>query len=174
MRFNIAQLLKDHTGETRQYTLHEEIEGLDPDIVPLSALDGMIHLIRTTDGVFVTGKLHCSLELACARCLEPFALPLRFTLEEEFHSTLDILTGVFLPRTEEFEPATQIDEHHEIDLSEVIRQNILLALPLHAICRSQCAGLCPQCGKNWNDGACDCKRDAIDPRFEKLKALLDK
>ena len=173
MRFNIAQLLKEHTGETRQYTLHEEIEGLDPDIVPLSALDGTIHLIRTTDGVLVTGKLHCSLELACARCLEPFAFPLRFTLEEEFRATLDIHTGVFLPRTEDFEPATAIDAHHEIDLSEVVRQNILLALPPHQICRSQCAGLCPQCGKNWNDGPCDCKPDALDPSFEKLKELLD-
>jgi len=173
MRFNVAQLLKEHSGETRQHTLHENIEQLDPDLTPLSTLDGTVLFIRTTEGALVTGGLHCSLELACARCLEPFSFPLRFTLEEEFHPTIDIATGATLPRTEDDDPATQIDARHELDLTEVMRQNILLALPPHPVCRSGCLGLCPQCGKNLNEGPCDCKPDDIDPRFEKLKELLN-
>ena len=78
-----------------------------------------------------------------------------------------------MPLTADDEAATRIDAHHEIDLTEVVRQNILLAIPPSPICRSKCAGLCPTCGKNWNEGLCDCRRDEIDPRLEKLKQLLD-
>ena len=174
MRYNVAQLLKEQSGHTRQYTLHEDISQLDPEIVPLSALDGNIQLIRTADGVFALGDLHTSLELTCARCLTQFSLPLQFSLEEEFRPTIDIHTGAALPLTADDEAATRIDAHHEIDLSEVVRQNILLTIPPSPICRSKCAGLCPTCGKNWNEGPCDCKPEEIDPRLEILKQLLDK
>ena len=173
MRYNVAQLLKEQSGHTRHYTLHEDIGALDPEIVPLSALDGNVQLIRTADGVFVLGDLHTSLELTCARCLTQFALPLKFSLEEEFRPTIDIHTGATLPLTTDDETATRIDAHHEIDLSEVVRQNILLTIPPRPICRTKCAGLCPTCGKNWNEGPCDCKTEEIDPRLEKLKELLD-
>jgi uncharacterized protein len=173
MRYNVAQLLKAPSGQTRQYTLHEDISHLDPDIVPLTMLDGDIQFIRSAQGIFVFGTLRASLELTCVRCLTPFALPLEFTLEEEFRPTIDIYTGTALPLPSDDEVATQIDAHHEIDLAEVIRQNLLLAIPLRPLCRSRCAGLCPICGKNWNDGPCDCHTVEIDPRLEKLRALLD-
>jgi len=174
MRYNVAQLLKEQSGQTRQYTLHEEISALDPDIVPLSTLDGNIQLIRTADGVLVTGKLHTSIELVCSRCLEPFAMPLQLALEEEFRPTIDIVTGASLPLLTDDEEATRIDARHTLDLSEVMRQNILLAIPPYPVCRSQCVGLCPQCGKNWNAGPCDCRRDDIDPRLQVQKQLQDK
>ncbi len=173
MRYNVAQLLKDQTGQTREYKLHEDIRHLDPGIVPLSMLDGDIHMIRTTDGVLVTGNLHASVELVCSRCAELFSMPVRFALEEEFRPTIDIATGATLPLPADDEQATQIDEHHIIDLTEVIRQDLLLALPPNPICRSRCAGLCPTCGKNWNEGPCECTHDEIDPRLEVLKQLLD-
>ncbi len=174
MRFNVAQLLKEQSGGMREETLHEDIGQLDPDIAPLSALDGAIQLIRTADGILARGTLHTSVELACSRCLEPFSQPLRFRLEEEFYPSIDITTGASLPRLDDSEAATQIDLHHILDLSEVARQAILLAIPPFPLCRSKCAGLCPQCGKNWNVGPCDCKHDETDPRFEALKALLEK
>lgn len=174
MRYNVAQLLKEQSGQTRQYTLHEDISALDPDIVPLSALDGNIQLIRTADGVLAMGKLHTSLELVCSRCLEEFAMPVQFAVEEEFRPTIDINTGASFPLPPEDEVATQIDPHHEIDLSEVVRQDLLLAIPPNPICRTKCLGLCPNCGKNWNEGPCDCKHAETDPRWEALKQLLDK
>lgn len=174
MQFNVSQLLKESSGQSRRYTLHEDIHALDPDIVPLTTLDGTIQMIRTGDGILVTGKLNTTVELNCSRCIEPFSMPLQFTLEEEFHPTIDIVTGASLPITPDDEEATRIDEHHMLDLSEVVRQDILLAIPPNPICRSRCAGLCPKCGKNWNEGPCDCKDDDIDPRLQALKQLLDK
>jgi uncharacterized protein len=173
MRYNVAQLLKDESGQTRQYELHEEIGSLDPGIVPLSTLDGKLHLIRTADGVLVAGDLHSSVELVCSRCAEPFSMPIKFVLEEEFRPTIDIVTGATLPLPADDEAATRIDERHVIDLTEVIRQDMLLAVPPFPVCRTRCAGLCPICGKNWNEGPCDCRHDEIDPRMAILKQLLD-
>jgi uncharacterized protein len=173
MRYNVAQLLKASSGQMRQYTLYEDIRHLDPDIIPLTRLNGDVQFIRSANGILVFGTLHLSLELTCVRCLTPFALPLEFTLEEEFRPTIDIYTGAALPLPPDDEVATQIDIHHEIDLAEVIRQNLLLAIPLRPLCRSRCAGLCPVCGQNWNEGACNCRTVTVDPRLEKLKALLD-
>ncbi len=174
MRFNVAQLLKEQSGGTRQHKLHEDISHLDPEITPLSALDGSIQLIRTADGVLARGALHASVEVACSRCLELFSMPVRFVVEEEFHPMIDITTGASLPHAERDDAATVIDAHHILDLTEVVRQDILLAMPPFPVCRTQCAGLCPQCGKNWNEGPCDCKDEDTDPRLEKLRELLDK
>lgn len=173
MKYNVSQLLKEQSGGVRQYQLHEEIDHLDPDIKPLSALDGNIQLIRTADGVLARGTLVASVELVCSRCLEPFSMPVKFVLEEEFQPTIDITTGASLPRLDEDEEATLIDDHHILDLTEVVRQDILLSMPPFPVCRSKCAGLCPKCGKNWNEGPCDCKDEDIDPRLEVLKSLLD-
>lgn len=174
MRYNVAQLLKAPSGHSRQYSLHEDISHLDAGIVPLSTLDGSIQMIRTADGVLVLGQLHSSLELGCVRCLEPFSKSIPFQLEEEFRPTIDIHTGATLPLPGDDEDATRIDAHHEIDLAEVVRQNLVLAVPRNPICRTKCLGLCPICGKNWNAGPCDCPHDAIDPRWNALKQLLDK
>lgn len=173
MRYNVSQLLKDHVGATRHYQLHEEIADLDSALKPLTALNGKVDLIRTHDGVLVRANLHTTVELSCSRCLTTFAMPVRFQIDEEFHPTLDILTGARLPQTDDTDEATQIDLHHHLDLSEIVRQDLTLALPLVPLCRSTCQGLCPTCGKNWNEGACDCPVQDLDPRFAVLKQLLD-
>ncbi len=173
MRFNVAQLLKEQTGGMRQQGLREDVSQLDADIVPVSALVGRVQLIRTVDGILATGTLQTSVELVCSRCLEAFSMPIKFLLEEEFHPTLDIVTGASLPRPDDDEMATQIDAHHILDLTEVVRQDILLAIPPNPICRSSCAGLCSICGQNWNEGPCDCEHDEGDPRLQVLQQLLN-
>jgi uncharacterized protein len=172
MPYNVSQLLKSQTGTIRHYKIHEDVANLDPAITPLSTLDGEITMIRTADGILVTGDLHTSVELSCSRCLDVFARPVRFSVEEEFHPSSDILTGAKIPLTDEDEPETRIDVHHILDLSEVIRQNLVLALPMHPICRSKCKGLCPNCGQNWNQAPCECTAEEIDPRLAILKELL--
>jgi uncharacterized protein len=58
-----------------------------------------------------------------------------------------------------------------IDMADDVRQTVLLAVPLKNVCREDCRGLCPQCGRNLNDGACDCKETRVDGRWDKLKEL---
>jgi uncharacterized protein len=59
----------------------------------------------------------------------------------------------------------------ELDLNELAREQILLSLPEQMFCREDCRGLCPACGKDLNDGECDCGSDEIDPRWAALKGL---
>jgi uncharacterized protein len=174
MQFNVAQLLKEQSGFTKEHDLHEDISELDPEIAPLSALTGPVQLIRTSDGVFALGTLRTNLELNCSRCLDAFSFPLKFRIEEEFRPSIDIATGASLPLGEDDDPATRIDAHHILDLVDVIRQDILLAMPPRPICRSNCAGLCPVCGQNLNDNPHEHADEQIDPRLEILKELLKK
>jgi uncharacterized protein len=54
----------------------------------------------------------------------------------------------------------------------VAREDFLLSIPISAVCRPDCRGLCPKCGKNWNEGPCDCEDDEIDPRWAGLADLF--
>ena len=174
MIFNVAQLLKEPSGFTKEHELREDISELDPEIVPLSALTGQVQMLRTTDGVFALGTLRTNLELNCSRCLDAFSYPLKFRIEEEFRPSIDISTGASLPHGEDEDAATRIDAHHILDLTEVVRQDILLAMPPHPICRSNCAGLCHVCGQNLNENPHEHVDEKIDPRLEILKELLKK
>ncbi len=173
MRYNVSQLLKGHIGEIREFPVLEEINDLDPEIKPLTNLNGAVEMIRTNDGILVRADLNTTAELSCSRCLTEFAYPVRFKIDEEFFPTLDIITGARLPQPDDADPATQIDSHHILDLSEIVRQGLTLALPMVPVCRNACKGLCPTCGQDWNVGDCDCEDDDLDPRFAALRNLLD-
>ena len=119
MEFNVAQLMKEHTGATRSHTVSEEIENLDPEIVALDPLAGKIRLMRTIDGVLATGRLTTSLGLVCDRCLNPFVSEIEVELEDEFKPSIDITSGASLPVGPEDE-ANVIDDHHILNLQEVL------------------------------------------------------
>lgn len=173
MQFNVAQLLKQPVGAKRVYEIDEPLGELDPDLVPVAPIRGQIKFVRTHDGVLVTGQLATVLEVNCNRCLEAFDLPVSIEMEEEFKSRIDLRTGAHLPVTDEEEAATLIDAHHIIDLQEVVRQDLLLALPLNPLCREACKGLCPICGANLNEGPCECEPEDVDPRWSGLSDLLE-
>lgn len=173
MRYNVSQLLRDHMGAIKNYQLHEEIADLDPSLKPLTALNGNVDLIRTNDGILVRANLYTNVELTCSRCLTQFSIPVRFKIDEEFLPTIDITTGARLPKTDDTDEAALIDSHHLLDLTEVVRQDLMLALPIVPICRNDCQGLCANCGQNLNEGDCDCTEEQLDPRFAALQQLLD-
>jgi len=148
--------------------MREDIEGIDPGLIIREPLVGQIEMVRTADGILVRGELTTAVELQCDRCLEPLLQKVEFKIEEEFHPLVDTSTGAQLPCDEE---EMRIDEHHILDLTELIRQSTFLALPMHPVCRLDCLGLCDRCGQNLNEGPCDCKESIVDPRLEILKKL---
>jgi len=168
MRYNVAQLLKEAIGATRHQSIEADIATLDEEIRLLRPVRGQVRLLRTDAGILVQGRVQTEVELVCSRCLASFALPLEVTLEEEFRPSVDIATGKKIPRGAE-DAALVIDEQHILDLWELIRQQLLLALPMHPLCRPDCAGLCSQCGKNLNEGPCECAEE-MDPRWAVLQA----
>jgi uncharacterized protein len=173
MRYNVAQLLKGPTGATRKYLFEEEIDRLDPDLTPLSPLVGSVTLMRTSQGILVTGRLRTTLEGTCRRCLERCEVKVPLVLEEEYYPVTRIADAPIdeVPE-EERDEALLIDERHTLDLSEVIRQGLWLAMPMEALCRPDCAGLCPRCGGNRNLGECRCEEAPVDPRWAALQAFF--
>jgi uncharacterized protein len=174
MRYNVAQLIKGPTGAFRQYDLEADIRDLDSDLHPVCPLAGTVTLLRTSQGILVSGKLNTRIETECRRCLEPCDVDVELELEEEFYPTVRIADAPPLDDVPESErdEALKIDEHHILDLSEVVRQDLWLTLPMEALCRPDCAGICPTCGGNRNLGECQCDEAPIDPRWVALQALV--
>jgi uncharacterized protein len=189
--FNVAQLLKEPVGATRngelvtglfrllpelqQMAPHEPAEGAAPtraedELAGGPVLSGPVRLMHTQGGVLVQGRLRGEATLSCSRCLDPVTVPLDVELEEIFTPTIDVLTGRTL-QSEEEDRALWIDERHILDLGEVVRQDVLLAIPMHVLCREGCRGLCPACGQNLNQGSCSCAPEP-DPRWAALLDLL--
>ena len=173
LTFNVAQLLRDTIGAYRSVDAVAELGELAPELKEASdaQLSGPVRLMHTDAGILVQGRLHAQMETACARCLEPVAVPLEVPVEEVFTPTIDILTGKSLT-PEEDDRALWIDEHHILDLSDVTRQAVLLAVPMSVTCREDCRGLCPNCGQNRNESQCNCELEP-DPRWGPLLSLLD-
>ncbi|MFN8495179.1 MAG: DUF177 domain-containing protein [Caldilineaceae bacterium] len=150
MQFNVAQLLKEPTGSSRRYQLAEDVGDLDPELQLLAPLNGDLQMIRTNSGVLVRGKLRTVVRATCNRCLEPIALPVHFEIEENFRPLTEVETGRYIP-PEEFEGETEdledaallIDEHHILDIREVVRQDLWLALPMYPGCNWEGASECP-------------------------------
>ena len=123
--------------------------------------------------VFLSGKIKTELTLQCSRCLEPFQFPVECEV-----------TAHFVPREEpehkEVElSASDIDieyyDGNRVDISQPVHDQILLALPFVSVCHKDCKGLCPDCGKNLNKGACGCSGEGpVDPRLEVLRSLKEK
>jgi uncharacterized protein len=176
--FNVAQLLKEPIGATRNHVVDADLHDLVPEAEfneaadePGVSLAGPLRFMHVTNGVLVQGELKAVVTLPCVRCLEPVEAPIEVAVEETFEPTIDVMTGQSL-RPEEEDRALWIDEHHILDLQEVLRQDVLVAIPVHVVCSSDCRGLCPTCGKNLNEGDCDCETEP-DSRWAALQELLE-
>jgi uncharacterized protein len=120
----------------------------------------------------LVGEVKTRLELPCSRCLEPFAWPVdgRFDLRYQPRAQN---TGEGEKEIEEDDLSTAFYEDDEIDLSQLMREQFYLSLPMKPLCRDECQGLCPVCGTNLNRGTCTCKSEWEDPRLAVLKQLKD-
>lgn len=172
MKFNVAQLLLGPTGGTRQFDLDDDVSGLDPEIVPRSPLVGQVRFTRVGGKILAEGHAEVDLELTCTRCLTPFVRSVSIDILEEFQPTVP-LPGNQSPAGPPEDPALVIDGRNMLDLSEVVRQNLFLAMEDCTHCSEDCAGLCPRCGQDLNEGPCECGEEPVDSRWAALAALRE-
>ncbi len=168
MQINVAQQLRAAIGSIRDYEVSDIVDVVGDGNGRL--VQGEVRLMRTDRGILVKGILDTEVELTCSRCLSLFHCPLTLNIEEEYFPTTDVVSGASLPLPDELGCFT-IDEHHILDLTEAIRQCALLAIPMKPLCREGCAGLCPDCGHNLNQGACNCPPQGADSRWSELNKL---
>ena len=151
LEINVAQMLKAPVGTQRDYELSGDV---DIDGCK-SATEGEVDLVRTDRSILAKARFRLTVEATCSRCLVMVSCPLRLKFEEEYFPLADINSGRAIPVPED--TGFAIDEHNVLDMSEAVRQYALLALPMKPLCSADCAGLCPTCGKNLNQGPCDCR-----------------
>jgi uncharacterized protein len=129
-----------------------------------------MHLDRSGRGLVIRGTFSGDVWLVCSRCTEPF----QFRAEERFDLYCEVDAGT-RPGEERELDEDDLDvtylEEGRINTDHLLRENILLSLPVQPLCRDDCRGLCPQCGANLNLGPCSCPTLREDPRLRVLRKL---
>ena len=131
-----------------------------------------VKVTRMQQDVLAQGRAHTTARVQCSRCLADVELE----LTGEFEALFVPESGSYGKRLgrPDFEWGDQrVSFYSEltVDLTSEIAQSVLVELPMRRLCRSDCAGLCSQCGQNLNDGPCDCKPEDDDP-FASLRELF--
>jgi uncharacterized protein len=132
------------------------------------------HLKLTNVGssnILLQGSLEAEVAQICSRCAEGYSQKLRVELCEEFVPEGDSRLNADNKDLSLEDLNIFSLEEEFIDLTEVIRQNLISALPLQPLCRKDCRGLCPQCGVNLNVAPCSCKTMVKDSCWQPLKKL---
>ena len=159
LKINVGFLLAEGVGYQRVIELDLPAIHLAED-AQLDFLRGSLQLSRNSHGILVRGTLASQVLSECSRCLTPTPSP--FTLEiEELYSFPPSPDSVY-----------SVDETGILDLVPLFREETILTVPMVTLCRPDCAGLCPQCGQNWNEGPCECEQEDIDPRLAILRTQL--
>lgn len=135
-----------------------------------------ITLLRTGLNVDCSGRMVCDCFPTCSRCLKVF----RYPLDLPFHLTLAPLyeSEQELKRLQKDEVELVKEdlefayyEGDRFDLGAILREQIILGVPMQPLCKETCKGLCPKCGQNLNEGTCQCQPAQADPRWTPLQVL---
>ena len=123
-------------------------------------------VVRNTAGVLVmTGSLHTTIHGVCDRCASDFDKFVEFPL--------DVVLVTELSNEENEDEWVFPLEGDSADLEDIVRTVFVLNLDSKLLCKDDCKGLCCRCGRNLNDGPCNCQKE-LDPRFAALQQLLEK
>jgi uncharacterized protein len=171
---NVAGLLREAPGAVREIRLRDRYLSLGPDVELAGPLNGALRFQRTNRGILVRGDIEAPVRRTCARCLDAFVEPASIRISEEFLPSIDPDTGAPVERDPDDASTLLIDDHHEIDLTSVIREEFALTEPMHPLCRPDCAGLCPECGARLDGDHVAHLTDEIDPRLAGLARFLER
>lgn len=125
--------------------------------------------------LLLEGAVDTEVELLCARCGMLYPQPVHAAFQEDFVVRPAQSPGQGPRVEEEEEPESRvfIEGTLDLNLDELLRQSILLALPLKPLCAENCPGLCPQCGARLSDGPCACQPETETPQMAVLRRLLE-
>ncbi|MDQ3557354.1 MAG: DUF177 domain-containing protein [Gemmatimonadota bacterium] len=141
---------------------HALWEGLEPRLLEPLRVD--LTAQYAGDGILVRGTLESAVEMECRRCLTVVRAP----LEQEVGLWFQTASSVE-PDDDESYPLPE--RGVELDLSEVVREQVVLAVPAFALCSEACRGLCPRCGANRNEAPCGCAPEAEPSPWDALKKI---
>jgi DUF177 domain-containing protein len=143
----------------------------DPDLEFTDArITGTVSLSQHGHDILVRGQLEGTLDLTCSRCLESFSHPVAAEFDLLLVPAPDTVAG----EDEELSPADLDLDYYSgevVDLESLLREQIILMIPVKPLCDEVCKGLCPQCGANLNRETCNCRSEAVNSPFADLAKL---
>jgi len=133
-------------------------------------VEGVAELSSALLEITVRGRLRVHIEADCDRCLEPVDFPIDTSFQLSYLPASVLADGDEV-QVEEADTEAGFYEGDGLDLADVLREQILLALPMQRLCQESCQGICPVCGQNRNRVACACHERLPDDRWAKLRDL---
>lgn len=128
-------------------------------------------LVNTGTVLELSADVNSRIISSCCRCLEAVEIPLDFTFTERYARQGESAEDL----AEESEMSAVMTYKDDIiDLDEVVKENLLINVPMRILCREDCPGMCPQCGRSLKEGPCGCIIDNVDPRLAILNKLKEK
>jgi uncharacterized protein len=171
--------LADIARNPGSYAEHEidmtfkEVEGM----TVTAPVRGRMSISSSGQVLLLEGAVDTEVELPCYRCGGSYRQPVHASFQEDFVVHLPTPGGQGQVAVEEDEEAPDsrlfFPGTLDLNLDELLRQSILLALPLKPVCQDDCQGLCPRCGKNLNEGACGCHEETLNPQLADLQRLFE-
>lgn len=158
---NIGFIIYETVGYSREFPIEAPVAHLPPDL-DLTDIHGSVRVTRTPQGLLLQGNIFAQTVAECGRCLSSFEQPLQgqFTELYAFSPSSTTESGLLVP------------ESGKIDLEPIVRDEMLLGIPISPVCRDDCKGLCPICGENLNETNCYHEPEEPDPRLAILKSLI--
>ena len=150
-----------------------QIEFASENLVQSSALHavGAAELLKNTGGqVRIQGRYTVEVTAPCDRCLVTARFPLDAGFDL-FYKPASVIARAEEVEIDEGEAQIGFYENGGLELEDVLREQVLLALPMQRVCSEACKGICPVCGKNRNQSACDCRISTADDRWGALRKL---
>lgn len=169
MRVELASLESEVGKIAHHYAAGELV--LDDDRVVLAeapTVSGRIS--RSEDKVVVKGDFAAIVKVECDRCLQPVDLPIGGDFRVEY-VTAETYKSFESAELAVEELALSIFDGEFIDVDDLVREQLLLAIPTYAVCREECKGFCPVCSADRNTNECNCDATEIDPRWGALRDL---
>ncbi len=125
-------------------------------------------IVNTAGVLTARGEISARMRCVCDRCGREFELTRRVEVDTPIVPESECSDG-----EGDYESEAYPMEGDWLDIDDLLETEFILDMPTKFLCREDCKGVCPKCGKNLNDGECDCRPD-VDPRFAALAQLLDK
>jgi uncharacterized protein len=165
----------------------EELDLTEDDAVLTGPLAVSLDLTKIEGFVAVTGVLEGTIVRQCVRCLKEYEDPLAFSVRAAFIPELKLaprhpkridprkVRAEVVEIESEEEPDDQYHyQGNQLDLTSMLREHVILSAPMQPLCSDDCLGLCAQCGKNLNEGPCQCVAEPPTPTFRVVQNMKRK
>ncbi len=167
MRFNVSQLMMESSGSSRDFEVDEEFAPDEHD-AGARRVKGVVKLLRTDRGIWVSAILDSEALCLCSRCLEAYWQPVHIVIEEEAFPLADPDSGVRMTGVDYADETLGIDEYHMLHITDAVRQYHALSIPMKPVCRRGCPGIRDTRGIDLNESSCHCDKEIRDSRWGPL------